>query len=278
MKDTTYDSDQRSKIARVLASSNDTATARHCPVCRKLDITPILIMEGNEASVTLKDQISALHENPGRPQALRDDTVRAVRALHGTLGVENTDVAADPGASRPPASNVFGDGPFLVSDIPDTALEHGVVVGIDEAGRGSVLGPMIYGAAFWNASQEDSIPNDFNDSKQLTEAQRDSLFAKILATPSMGFAIRVLHASEISRNMLRPQPYNLNQMSHDSAIGIIRHLLKAGVKIETCYIDTVGNAQSYQRLLESEFPGLEFVVESKADAKYAPCSAASVGK
>lgn len=69
---------------------------------------------------------------------------------------------------------------------------------------------------------------------------------------------------------------NLNQMSHDSAMSMIRAILKAGVPIQTCYIDTVGNADSYRRKLEHEFPSLEFVVESKADAKYATCSAASV--
>jgi ribonuclease HII len=108
---------------------------------------------------------------------------------------------------------------------------------------------------------------------------RTKLFGKILhTTPELGFCIRVLHSSEISRNMLRKEPYNLNQMSHDSAIEIIRKLIEAGVQIETCYIDTVGNPETYKRRLDGEFPGIGFVVESKADANYAPCSAGSVGK
>jgi len=79
--------------------------------------------------------------------------------------------------------------------------------------------------------------------------------------------------------MLRSVPYNLNQMSHDAAIGMIRQLLAAGVKIDTCFIDTVGNASTYKRRLMQEFPMIKkFVVESKADANYAPCSAGSVGK
>mmetsp|Transcript_7289 Transcript_7289/g.17170 ORF Transcript_7289/g.17170 Transcript_7289/m.17170 type:complete len:212 (+) Transcript_7289:715-1350(+) len=88
--------------------------------------------------------------------------------------------------------------------------------------------------------------------------------------------MRSLLPSEISRNMLRPNPYNLNQMSHDSTMLMIRKLLDAGLKVKKAYIDTVGNPYTYRRKLEGQFPGIEFVVESKADAKYASCSAASV--
>jgi len=222
----------------------------------------------------------------------REATVKVVNALlHGKEDGPETETnkkSNQPSiylkSNRPPLSNVYGDGPFLLSDIPQAAKGNngkggGIVLGIDEAGRGSLLGPMIYGCAYWSTDDEDEIPRDFNDSKQLTHDKRTSLFQKILETEPIGFGIRVLHASEISRNMLRrPEPYNLNQMSHNAAIDIIRHLQKAGVtNIDTCYIDTVGNPGAYKRLLEREFPNYNFVVESKADAKYAPCSAASVG-
>jgi ribonuclease H2 subunit A len=94
----------------------------------------------------------------------------------------------------------------------------------------------------------------------------------------MGFVLRVLDASEISRNMLRNEPYNLNAMSHDAAIQMIQAVLDAGVKIDTAYIDTVGIADSYRQKLEREFSGhnIKFIVEKKADANYPPCSAASV--
>ncbi len=107
---------------------------------------------------------------------------------------------------------------------------------------------------------------------------RNKLFDEIQSNHCIGFVLRVLHASEISRNMQRAKPYNLNAMSHDAAIQMIRAVLDAGVKINTCFVDTVGIAESYQQKLEREFVGhgIKFVVEKKADAKYAPCSAASV--
>ena len=173
-----------------------------------------------------------------------------------------------------------GPGPILVSDIPASCWKSntGVMLGIDEAGRGPVLGPMTYGLAYWHPDDEDKIPKGFTDSKQLDKNTRDSLFSSVQSCHNMGFVLRVLHASEISRNMLRANPYNLNAMSHDSAMEMIQAVLDAGVKVDTAYIDTVGIADSYRAKLEREFHGhnIKFVVEKKADANYAPCSAASV--
>ena len=209
--------------------------------------------------------------NTTAPRKNREDTLVAVESLHT--------------GQRPTPCDVFGTGPLLLSDIPSECLpENGgkpVVMGIDEAGRGPVLGPMVYGAAFWAKDVDASIiPNDFNDSKQLSAEKRDELFEKIKSIPNIGFVVRVLHASEISRSMLRKDPYNLNAMSHDSAMQMIRAVLDAGVKIDTCYVDTVGIAGAYQSKLEREFNGhgIRFVVEKKADANYAPCSAGSVGE
>jgi len=44
-------------------------------------------------------------------------------------------------------------------------------IGIDEAGRGPVLGPMVYGCCFWPTSSTNQMKSNygFTDSKQLTE-------------------------------------------------------------------------------------------------------------
>ena len=48
---------------------------------------------------------------------------------------------------RPKHTNVYGQGPMLVSDIPtyDRKSNTGVVLGIDEAGRGPVIGERSFG-------------------------------------------------------------------------------------------------------------------------------------
>ena len=105
---------------------------------------------------------------------------------------------------RPSISNVHGQGPMLISDIPPSCIDtsdesNGVILGIDEAGRGPVLGPMTYGCCFWHPSKESSIPKGFNDSKQLSAETREKLFSQIQKSPDIGFVLRVLNASEISR-------------------------------------------------------------------------------
>lgn len=55
-----------------------------------------------------------------------------------------------------------------------------VIMGIDEAGRGPVLGPMTYGAAYWSCEDDEAVSAmGFDDSKALTPAQREGLFERI---------------------------------------------------------------------------------------------------
>ena len=78
------------------------------------------------------------------------------------------------------------------------------MLGVDEAGRGSVIGPMPYGAAYWPMDcDEEMQKKDFDDSKKLTEAQRDALLKRVHDTPEIGWVLRVVHAEEISQTMLR---------------------------------------------------------------------------
>lgn len=50
-------------------------------------------------------------------------------------------------------------------------------MGIDEAGRGPVLGPMVYGCCLWPIENKQFFKKfKFDDSKKLTPEQRDSMF------------------------------------------------------------------------------------------------------
>ena len=162
----------------------------------------------------------------------------------------------------------------------DPALlnEEEVMMGIDEAGRGPVLGPMVYGSAFCAVKDEQRLrAMGFDDSKKLTEAKRESLWSEVQSVGFIGWAIRVLHASEISRGMLgKNHKYNLNAMSHDAAIGLVKRVLDQGVKVRYLYVDTVGDPEHYQAKLQQIFPAIRVTVAKKADSTYPVVSAASI--
>jgi len=66
--------------------------------------------------------------------------------------------------------------------VNQTAVEYDV--GIDEAGRGPVLGPMIYGAVIWPTGTEfKPFITDFNitDSKALTAIQREEKLKHLIS-------------------------------------------------------------------------------------------------
>lgn len=72
------------------------------------------------------------------------------------------------------------------------------------------------------------------------------------------------------------QNSNLNEISHNTAIDMIRRVIEAGYNVREIYVDTVGPPASYQRKLKQIFPLIDITVAKKADSLYPIVSAASV--
>jgi ribonuclease HII len=70
--------------------------------------------------------------------------------------------------------------------------------------------------------------------------------------------------------------YNLNALSHDTAIGLIQSALDAGANIKEVYVDTVGPPEKYEEKLSRIFKGIKVTVAKKADSLYPTVSAASI--
>eukprot|EP00039_Didymoeca_costata_P010050 m.134302 g.134302 ORF g.134302 m.134302 type:complete len:264 (+) comp14691_c0_seq2:123-914(+) len=166
----------------------------------------------------------------------------------------------------------------IESNIPSVTLKEPCWMGIDEAGRGPVCGPMVYGTAFAPLSGGERLKKmGFADSKTLTEEQRDGLFQVIKGAPEfMGWIVSVLSPQDLSAGMLGRIQYNLNAISHDTAIALIKKVIAQGVNLKEVYVDTVGIDTVYQAKLEKIFPQLSITVAKKADSKYPICSAASI--
>jgi ribonuclease H2 subunit A len=106
------------------------------------------------------------------------------------------------------------------------------VVGIDESGRGPVLGPMIYTALYIPTTHQVQLKElGVDDSKQLTMSQREEIFAKVRENKWMGWETRALHAEEIGAQMLAKDKVNLNAMSHDTAVGLVQKIIDLGMNV-----------------------------------------------
>uniref|UniRef100_A0A2N9FVN3 Ribonuclease n=1 Tax=Fagus sylvatica TaxID=28930 RepID=A0A2N9FVN3_FAGSY len=151
------------------------------------------------------------------------------------------------------------------------------IMGIDEAGRGPVLGPMVYGCLYCARSYQKTLSSlNFADSKTLKEEKREELFENLKADESIGWAVDVIDPKELSAKMLKKNKINLNEISHDSAIGLVVRVLNMGVLLTEVYVDTVGDPEKYRTKLSERFPAIKFVVAKKADSLYPVVSGASI--
>lgn len=149
---------------------------------------------------------------------------------------------------------------------------------MDEAGRGPVLGPMVYGISYAPLSRKQLLVDlGCADSKSLTEKKRDEIFDDICKNKdSIGWAIEAISPNVIANSMYRRTKVSLNEVSMLSAIKLIQGAIEAGVNVAEIYVDTVGKPESYQTRLKGIFPGVKIVVAKKADATYPIVSAASI--
>ena len=125
--------------------------------------------------------------------------------------------------------------------------------GCDEAGRGCLAGPVVAAAVIL---AHDFIPGELNDSKQLTEAQRESLRIKI-ENEAVCWAIGYVNPSEIDEiNIL-------------NASFLAMHRALDGLRLSPDFISVDGN-----RFLQYKRIQHQCIV--KGDAKYLNIAAASV--
>ncbi|KAH7332420.1 hypothetical protein KP509_20G086300 [Ceratopteris richardii] len=151
------------------------------------------------------------------------------------------------------------------------------MLGIDEAGRGPVLGPMVYACAYCPSSYQKTLATlEYADSKTLKESKREELFEAMKADESMGWAVDVIDPRILSSLMLAKVKTNLNLISHNSAMGLISRVLNSGIFVTEVFVDTVGDAEKYEAELSKRFPGITFKVAKKADSLFPIVSAASI--
>jgi ribonuclease HII len=156
------------------------------------------------------------------------------------------------------------------------------VAGVDEAGCGPLAGPVVAAAVVFPVNWlETGLPSRFrglNDSKQLTEEDREKFFERIQSHPEIHFAVAVVDVETIDRINIRQAAWQGMNRALEQLQPRADHVLVDGIRIRwLAYPQTPlvqGDARSYSiaaasvlakvtrdrimRDLDKQFPGYGF--------------------
>ncbi len=111
------------------------------------------------------------------------------------------------------------DQPFL--------LKYHCIAGVDEAGRGPLAGPVVAAAVILPASCK--LPR-LNDSKQLSAAQRETLFP-LIRRVAVAVGVGVVEAEEIDRVNIRQASFAAMRLALSRLETEPRHVLVDGFRL-----------------------------------------------
>lgn len=152
-----------------------------------------------------------------------------------------------------------------------------IIAGVEEAGRGPVIGPMVMAIAVINSENEADLREmGVKDSKQLTPNRRSILFNQ-LKEVLRAYKFVIIPPREIDA-ALDSKTTNLNWLEADKAIELIQ-LIKKELKMDEIFIDCPSNnIESFKSYLIKRLdvdPNC-LIAEHKADQTYPIVSAASI--
>ena len=150
-------------------------------------------------------------------------------------------------------------------------------IGIDDAGRGPVIGPMVLAGCLINKRDESQLKKmGVKDSKQLTSMRREFL-AKEIKKIAESYETIVISPSEIDSES--ENGTKLNEQEAIAAAKIINKLNKGEEKIRVvldCPSVSLAKWADFLKTKIKNLSNLEIVCEHKADKNHPSVSAASI--
>jgi ribonuclease HII len=141
-----------------------------------------------------------------------------------------------------------------------------VICGVDEAGKGAVLGPLVV-AAVACGDEEEAAAVGARDSKTLSPRRREEIYAEILAR--FRIATRILQPERID---LRPR-FSLNTCIARLHAEVVSELRPDLAILDACDVD----AKRYRRTVAGFLPGrCRLISEHEADRAHPVVGAASI--
>ena len=149
-----------------------------------------------------------------------------------------------------------------------------LVLGIDEAGRGSAIGPMVIcGYAVEETRVGELTSLGVADSKKLTPEQREKI-AQLITQVAAGYEVKILQAHEVNASLRKRGSKGLNSLEVNVMTEIINKLKPRKVFIDSPERDI----EAFKQKIISKLSrgDVEVICENKADDKYPVVSAASI--
>jgi len=149
-----------------------------------------------------------------------------------------------------------------------------LILGIDEAGRGPVIGPLVIGGALVKSDFESKLTEmGVKDSKQIPQHKREIMFDQIIKI-SNSTDIKIVMPVEIDNAVESKDGMNLNWLEAVKSAEMINEL-NPEVVILDCPHPIPSKYEAYVReLLDNK--EIKIICEHKADDKYVICGAASI--
>ena len=152
-----------------------------------------------------------------------------------------------------------------------------LILGIDDAGRGPVIGPMVLAGCLIDEKVQNELRRlGVKDSKQLTQKRREFL-SNVIKEKSETFEVVMVSASEID-NLIK-EGTNLNEIEAFLCGRIVNKINKGYEKIKVVIDCPSTGIKKWQDMLKTKIENLsnlEISCEHKADKNHVAVSAASV--
>lgn len=148
------------------------------------------------------------------------------------------------------------------------------VAGVDEAGRGCAIGPLVVaGAVFSEEDVQGLVEMGVKDSKRLTARKREELSVKIKEL-ALEFRFVELSPETIDTVVTRSVPLRrLNYLETMVMARIIRELRPDSAYVDTCDVDHVRCGEQIQSVLPFQ---VDITCVPRADSIYPVTAAASI--
>jgi len=160
---------------------------------------------------------------------------------------------------------------------PNVSLVSAIIAGIDDAGRGPIMGPLVIAGVLIPENEKTRLAGlGVKDSKILTPESRTRLSAAIRAFTS-AISVHEIQPREIDDVVLRATKLRkLNYLEAKVMAQVVKDLKPAKVYVDASDVNELRFGEDIREFLPDELKGIKIISEHHAYRTYPVVSAASI--